>query len=100
MNMSLGGAKSAALNAAIDQMTAQGVIAVVAAGNENVSYTSATKNLPQPNTLSSKMQPTPPPAHPRPPSQLVRSTTATPKPPSPTLDKTSTSSPPEYKFNP
>jgi subtilisin family serine protease len=37
MNMSLGGAKSNALNSAIAAVTRAGVTAVVAAGNENVS---------------------------------------------------------------
>ena len=38
MNMSLGGARSNALNAAIDELTSQGIVSVVAAGNENVSF--------------------------------------------------------------
>jgi subtilisin family serine protease len=42
MNMSLGGAKSNALNSAIAAVTRAGVTAVVAAGNENVS---SDKNL-------------------------------------------------------
>ena len=37
MNMSLGGAKSNALNSAIAALTRAGVTVVVAAGNENVS---------------------------------------------------------------
>lgn len=36
MNMSLGGGKSAAVNAAINQIRAAGVLPVVAAGNDNV----------------------------------------------------------------
>ena len=37
MNMSLGGPRSQAVNAAVNALSAQGVIPVVAAGNENVS---------------------------------------------------------------
>lgn len=37
MNMSLGGSKSNALNSAIAAVTRAGVIAIVAAGDENVS---------------------------------------------------------------
>ena len=37
MNMSIGGSKSTALNAAIAALTRGGVTAVVAAGNDNVS---------------------------------------------------------------
>lgn len=36
MNMSLGGGKSAAVNAAINQIRAAGVLPIVAAGNDNV----------------------------------------------------------------
>lgn len=37
MNMSLGGSKSTAINAAIEAIARAGVVPVVAAGNENVS---------------------------------------------------------------
>ena len=37
MNMSLGGEKNRAINAAIEQLRLAGVVPVVAAGNENVS---------------------------------------------------------------
>lgn len=36
MNMSLGGGKSAAVNSAINQIRAAGVLPIVAAGNDNV----------------------------------------------------------------
>lgn len=37
MNMSLGGSRSDAVNSAIQQLAAAGIVPVVAAGNENVS---------------------------------------------------------------